>query len=109
VRVPNAGRLPTRNSCFCWRLRLDNRQSSRENYLWRVFKNACMRGRPTDLTRIAPPIVRVLTRYPDGLTLRELSRQSGVPLSTIRYQLPEGSAVTSTTLQSVPNATPLRG
>ena len=32
-------------------------------------------------------VLRVLTRHPHGLTLRELSRKSGVPLTTLRFYL----------------------
>lgn len=46
-----------------------------------------MRGRKSGAEKVQKAVLGVLKDYPEGLPLRELSRLSGVPKSTLAYHL----------------------
>lgn len=43
--------------------------------------------RKKDFHRILESVLRVLSDYPNGLTLRELAKKTDIPLSTLRWYL----------------------
>lgn len=46
-----------------------------------------MRGRKSNAESIIKSVVSTLKQYEHGLTLRDLSRKSGIPKSTLAYHL----------------------
>lgn len=46
-----------------------------------------MRGRKPDIKRTKEAVIQTLKNNPNGLTLRELGRQTGIPKSTLSYHL----------------------
>lgn len=56
---------------------------------WHVYKNdkGGMMPRKKNFERILNAVLIVLEAYPLGITLRELSRKAGLPVSTLRWYL----------------------
>ncbi len=49
-----------------------------------------MRGRHSSIESIRKSVINTLKSYPAGLHLRELSRKTGIPKSTLAYHLTRG-------------------
>ena len=66
-----------------------------------------MRGRKSKAEFIKNKVMETLKEYPNGLPLRELGRKSGVPKSTIAYQLTRTLAPYIEEITIAPSGKPL--